>query len=177
MNSITTFAATAFAAAGIALTPAPAAADGDDIAKIIAGLAVAGIVAKAIDDRKDRKRARREAEQRVQNFGRFGDGDGIRHDNRRIIDGKIRRHDRDDGRARFGPGYKRVALPDRCLVTVETARGDRLAYGARCLNRNFRHAGKLPSGCETVVRTRRGFRTVYGARCLERDGWQVLARR
>lgn len=177
MKNIATLAATAFAAAGIALTPAPAAADGDDIAKIIAGLAVAGIVAKAIDDRRDRKRARREAEQRAQSFGRFGDGKGIHHDGRRVIDGKIRRHDREDRRARFGPGFKRVALPDRCLLTVETARGDRLAYGARCLNRHYRHASKLPTDCETVVRTPRGFRTVYGARCLKRDGWQVLAHR
>lgn len=178
MNRIATIAATAFAAAGIALTPTPAAADGEDIAKIIAGLAVAGIVAKAIDDRRDRKRARQQAEQQAQSFGRFGDGSGYYHNNRRVIDGNVRRYDPQQRRRQsFGPGYKRLALPDRCLRTVETARGDRRAYGARCLDRRFKHARKLPSHCETVVRTDRGFRTVYGARCLRRDGWNVLSRR
>ena len=162
------------AALGVLAAPVPAAADGEDIAKIIAGLAVAGIVAKAIDDRRDRKRE--EATRNAQSFGNLGGG--IRHDGRRVIDGTIRPYGRQEGDRwpELGPGYKRLALPDRCLLTVSTDRGDRLAYGAHCLEQRYRHAGKLPQACETVVRTPRGFRTVYGARCLARDGWQVAGR-
>ena len=73
-------------------------------------------------------------------------------------------------------GIKKRPLPDRCLRWVNTGRGDRLAYGARCLNRNYRHASKLPRRCETLIRTNRGYRAVYGARCLARDGWRVARR-
>lgn len=173
MNRFASITAAAIAAAGIAITPAPAAAaDGQDIAKIIAGIAVAGIIAKAIDDRKDRKEAARA--ETVTEFGRFGSG----QDSRRVIDGSIRPfHGDDDGRGpKFGRGYKQQALPEQCLVTVETGRGDRLAYGAHCLDRRYKFADKLPSACETVVRTPRGFRSVYGARCLARDGWRVAGR-
>ena len=168
---MTTLATAAIAAASIALTPNQASADGDDIAKIIAGLAVAGIFAKAIDNRKDRKEAERAAAAEASRYGRTYDG-------RRIIEGTIEPYRLNDVQRgpKFNRGYKQLALPDRCLRTVETARGDRLAYGARCLDRRYRHADKLPRSCETVVRTPRGFRTVYGARCLRRDGW-VVARR
>lgn len=174
MNRIASIAAAALAATGIALAPVPAAAaDGEDLAKIIAGLAVAGIIAKAIDDRKDRKRAKSTAT--ANQFPRFG---SIEDRDRRVIDGRIRRYDEDDyrGGPKFGRGYKQQALPEQCLVTVETGRGDRLAYGAHCLDRLYRFADKLPRSCETVVRTPRGFRTVFGARCLARDGWRVAGR-
>ena len=173
MNRFATFAAAALAATGISLAPAPAAADSDDIAKIIAGLAVAGIIAKAIDDRNDRKRSATASD-----FGRFGDRNDHYYDGRRTIDGTIRPYHRDDRRKgpKFGRGYKKRALPERCLLRVKTSHGSHLAYGQRCLNRNYKFASKLPERCETVVRTRRGFRTVFGARCLRRDGWRVARR-
>lgn len=174
MNRIASIAAAAFAAAGIALAPAPAsAANGDDIAKIVAGIAVAGIIAKAIDNRNDRKRASSSVS--ANQFPRLGSIDD--HD-RRVIDGRIRPYNEDDFRhgPKAGRGYKQQALPEQCLLTVETGRGDRLAYGARCLDRRYRFADKLPQACETVVRTPRGFREVYGARCLARDGWRVAGR-
>ncbi|MDJ1017696.1 MAG: hypothetical protein QNJ35_14405, partial [Paracoccaceae bacterium] len=59
---------------------------------------------------------------------------------------------------------------------VETRRGDRLAYGQRCVNRNYRYASRLPNQCKVTVNTRRGTRAVYGARCLNRDGWRVASR-
>lgn len=167
------------AAAGIAFAPGPAAAaDGDDIAKIIAGIAVAGIIAKTIDDRNDRKKSRAAAAE----FPRFGRGDDSYrddrfHDGRRVIEGTIRPYREDQKKGpKANRGYKKLALPERCLVTVDTARGSRLAYGSRCLERRYKFASKLPASCETVVRTPRGFRTVYGARCLRRDGWRVVSR-
>lgn len=169
MNRIASIAAAALAATGIAFAPTPvAAADGQDLAKIIAGIAVAGIIAKAIDDRKDRKSAAAASSQ----FPRFG---SIDDRDRRVIDGKIRPYDpyADRHGPKPGSGYKKQALPEQCLLTVETARGNRLAYGAHCLDRSYKFANKLPQPCETAVRTQRGFRTVYGARCLARDGWRV----
>ena len=167
MKRLTTLTAAALAAIGITLAPAPAAADGEDIAKIIAGLAVAGIVAKAIDNRRERKST-------VATHGSFGN----RYiDGRRMIDGEVHRYYREGNRGpKAGRGYKKHALPERCLRWVETSRGKRLAYGQRCLNRHYKFANKLPETCETVIRTSRGFRAVYGARCLRRDGWRVASR-
>ena len=170
MKSLSTMTAAALAAVGIAFTPAPASADGEDIAKIIAGLAVAGIIAKAIDDRNDRGSA-------IKSHGDVLRYDDRYTDRRRVIDGKVYRYHRDDRRGpKAGRGYKKHALPDRCLLWVETSRGKRLAYGQRCLNRHYKFANKLPERCETVIRTNRGFRPVFGARCLRRDGWRVAGR-
>lgn len=180
MNRFATFAATALAATGIAFAPAPASAlEGNDLAKIIAGVAVAGIIAKAIDNKNDKKRDARAAAAQKKEFGRFGTTNDRYRDAPRSIEGTIRPYRQDDwGRKgpKFGKGYKQQALPRQCLLTVETGRGDRLAYGSYCLNQNYRFANKLPTSCETAVRTPRGIRTVYGARCLSQDGWRVAGR-
>ena len=154
------------ALAGSLAMPAPAHADTSDVARALAGIAAIALIAKAIDDRRDRKRS---SGITAGNLGSYEQYDG-----RRVIDGTIRRHDRHLRRG--GHGIKKHPLPQACLRVIETSRGDRLAYGARCVNRNFRFASRLPERCETVVRTPRGFRTVYGARCLRRDGWKVARR-
>ena len=155
------------AIAGSLFTAAPARADGEDIAKVIAGIAAIAIIAKAIDNRKDRDNVTTVGSRRL--------GSVDQYDGRRIIDGTIRRHEN-----RRGPkarrGYKKQRLPQACLRVVETRRGDKLVYGSRCLNRKFKFASKLPDRCETLVRTGRGFRSVFGARCLRRDGWKVARR-
>lgn len=177
MNRFATIAATALAAAGIGLAPAPAAAlEGNDLAKIIAGIAVAGIVAKAIDNRNDKKKAARTTT--ATEFGRFGSSTDRYRDNSRTIEGTIRPYRQDDNRhgPKFGKGYKQQALPEQCLLRVETDRGSRLAYGSLCLDRTYKFANRLPASCETAVRTPRGIRTVYGARCLSQDGWRVAGR-
>ena len=73
-------------------------------------------------------------------------------------------------------GVKKQRLPDQCLRVVETRRGDRLGYSARCLSRQFRHASKLPRACLAYVRTWRQTTVVYGSTCLARDGWRVARR-
>lgn len=170
MTRLTPFTLAIVAAFGIAVAPAPAAADSDDVAKIIAGLAVAGIVAKVIDDRKDRKRA---ATQQTNQWRPYNDSFDQPRRNR-TIDGNLRRLD--DGR-RSNRGYKQYALPDQCLRILDTARGDRRVYARHCLKRNYAFANRLPQACEIKVRTNRGVRTVYGRRCLARDGWQVAGGR
>ena len=159
------------AVAASVLAPVPAAADSSDAGKIIAGIAAAAIIAKAIDNRRERER---EASS-VTRAGRLGpiEQDGY-YDGRRVIEGRILPYDH--GGPKAGRGYKKQPLPQSCLRVVETDRGDRLAYGTRCLQQSYRFASKLPESCETLVRTRNGLRSVYGARCLERDGWRVARR-
>lgn len=167
---MTSFFNTAVAAAvaiGIAFPPSAASADGEDIAKVLAGVATLAIIAKAADDRKDRRE--REAKARTERIGRFGSSDG-----RRVIDGQIRPYGSDEHRR--AENFKKLALPRQCLRTVETRYGSRPAYASQCLDRNYRYARRLPESCETLIRTPRGLRAVYGARCLKRDGWKVVSR-
>lgn len=169
MKRLTPFTLAIAAAFGIALAPAPAVADRDDLAKIIAGLAVAGIVAKVIDDRKDRKKANNSqviTQPRYNSFDNWHGSD---------VDGTLRRPGANNSNA--NRGYKRYALPEQCVRILNTGRGDRRVYGARCLQKNYAFANKLPRGCEIRVRTNNRVRTVYGQRCLSRDGWQVAGRR
>ena len=157
----------AIAAFGITFTPLPAAADTSDTVKILGGLALLGIIAKTVDDRRDR---RREAAARAQaERGIFG-----APLNDRVLNGELRRI---DGTQRSrNKGFKNARLPDHCLRIAETNRRDRLVYPRRCLNRNYKHAQKLPASCQRQLHTSRGVRTVYAAGCLRRDGWNVASR-
>ncbi len=150
---------------------APAQADNKDLAKVILGIAAVAIIAKTIDDRKDRRAAP------VPTVGasRLGSVEqSYGRDGRRVIDGHVRPYDK--GGPKAGRGYKKQPLPRACLRVIETERRDRLAYGSRCLQRNYKFASRLPDRCETAVRTNRGVRTFYGARCLDREGWRVTTR-
>ena len=169
MTRFSSLALSAATALGLAVTPAPAAADGDDIARVLAGLAVIGIIAKVADDRRDR----RKAASQDSIYPRYGTVDNRR--GIRTTDGELRRlGNPKQNRAR---GYKKRPLPDNCLRVIDSNRGrDRLVYVRRCLNRSYKFASKLPNHCQQVIRTYRGTRTVYGSRCLARDGWRVARR-
>lgn len=164
----------AVTALSIAIAPSPATADPDagDIAAVVAGLAVIGILAKAASDRNDRRNSPAVAES-ADDFGRLGSFDD--YSGTRIIDGELRRHDepRQWGKHR---GYKKQPLPERCLREVDTGHRDRLVYLTRCLERSYKFAAKLPVACERLVRTDRRRVSVYSARCLARDGWRVASR-
>ena len=166
MTRIKNIAIAGLAALGLTLAPVPAAADSEDVAKVLLGLAAVGLIAKAAKDRNDRN------DRAVQWY------DGSRNDRHgnRTIEGTILRPNdwRSDQSAK--KKYKRRALPERCLRIVDTDRRDRLAYERRCLNRNYKHASSLPRDCQVRVRTNRGVQVVYGARCLARDGWRVASR-
>lgn len=91
--------------------------------------------------------------------------------------------DRRDERAKPAPAvpharYRHArprhrALPAACLRTVDTYRGERRVFGARCLARNDVRLARLPDRCRFDIRTNRGFRPVYGSRCLRREGYTV----
>ncbi|MBT8458651.1 MAG: hypothetical protein HKP37_12595 [Boseongicola sp.] len=160
---------------GLALattTVAPARADNDDLAKALLGIAAVAIIAKTVDDRRDRRKAA--AIESEATIGASRLGSLKRPHAGRAFNGTISRFDRHGPKARRG--YKKTPLPQNCLRIVNTGRGDRVAYGGRCLNRKFRFASKLPERCETFVHTNRGIRTVYSERCLRREGWNVARR-
>ena len=174
MTSIAKLAISAATALGLAVAPIPAAADTEDVAKVLAGIAVLGIIAKAAENRSERNEARRVEIDDRSRYGRFGSIDD-RHD-RSVIDGDLRRYD--ERSTRQGKGYKKNnPLPQRCLFVLDADRGrDRLVYGQRCLERSYKFASKLPDRCRQIVRTDHGRRVVYGSRCLAGEGWRVARR-
>ena len=115
------------------LTPGPAhAADGEDLAKLLAGIAAIAIISRALNDNdNDRPRA-----------GHHGGGHsaGIPQ-NRRVLPYRcFRRVDTRNGRMGvFGKrclnNHYRYAdrLPERCAVRVRIGDRPRPAYRARCL--------------------------------------------
>lgn len=155
-----------------ATTADPVKADADELAKALLGIAAVAIIAKSVDDRRERRRTAVQETETIVGASRLGSLD--RPHAGRALQGTISRIDRRGPGARRG--YKKTPLPQACLRIVNTGRRDRVAYGGRCLNRNFRFASRLPSRCETAVRTNRGLRTVYGERCLRREGWSVARR-
>ena len=157
-------------ALSIAVVPAPASADSDDLVKVLGGLLILGATAKVIDDRRDRRASNQAETERFSGSRSFD-----RYDGSRIVNGRLSPSNNHKG-PKAKRGYKRHALPSRCLRTLETSRRDRSVYGLRCLSRHYRQVSKLPDECAFRVRTNRGVRTVFGARCLRRDGWKVAGR-
>lgn len=158
----------AFTALGLTLAPAQVSADAEDVAKVVVGVAVLGLIAKSISDRNDRQ----DQTVTTTQFGRVNSLDD--RSGTRIIRGNIRRPG--DVQRNKVAKFKRRALPEQCLQILDTARRDRLVYSQRCVNRNYKYASRLPENCLRQVRTNRGSRTVYLARCLSRDGWRVASR-
>lgn len=157
---IATILAGALAVTGF--TAAPARADAEDIAKALAGIAALAIIAKAIDDDKDRKAKKKHHVTRQ---------DHVRID---PVHPRAQRHHGYDIAPK--PLPQRVArkqLPAQCLVRVDSRDGVRRAFGERCLQRNYRHANRLPHNCAINVRGRNHDRTLYEARCLRSYGYSL----
>ena len=124
---------------------APARADSEDLARALAGIAALAIIGKAIHDR------RKDDDVVTRRTGRGP-----------IIEPR--------------PLPRRVArraLPAQCLRHAETDRGPRRVFGARCLERHYRHAHTLPRDCGRRVWTHRGWRYGYGVRCLRNRGYEI----
>ncbi len=144
------------ALAATSFTTAPARAD-EDLAKIVGGLVVLGVIAKAIE--RDRERDKKREAARVSR----------NHVQPAPI---IRRHnDRRHGYKR--PEHRRHAkiAPQRCLSHAWTYRGKQPVFEARCMKRHTR--AQLPQDCLRQNRTLHGPRYFYSPRCLRHDGWRV----
>ncbi|HKK85131.1 MAG TPA: hypothetical protein VJ942_06370 [Roseovarius sp.] len=159
---ITLVVASAMAVTG--LSAAPARADAEDAAKIIAGVAALAILGAAIADAKDDK------DHVARNRGH------LRHDNRRH--GRAHNwNNRHRGNKHARPLPQRVQrklLPGACRIEARARNGQRLrGFGRHCLKRNYGYANSLPRACESRVRGRHGkLRTVYRGRCLYRHGYR-----
>lgn len=138
-----------FALVATSFTAAPARAD-EDVLKVIAGLVVLGAIAKAVDDRKDRKAARvaRSHQQPAYQQPR-------KHRHQKVL--------RQQRRAK--------AAPQHCLRNQWTHRGERQVYGARCMQKNAR--AQLPQNCLRQAKTNSGPRYFYTKRCLSNNGWRI----
>lgn len=149
--------------AGIA---APARADTNDVAKVLAGLAAIAILGKAIDDARDRPDV-------YVNRGHSHYNNGN--------PGYIRRHTDNrgyNGNPRPLPNsVKSRDLPRGCLINVDVpGRRDQQLYGARCLENNYAHARSLPRACRADLRNGNRTRATYKPGCLHQHGYR-LARR
>jgi len=140
-----------------AFNAAPARAQDQDLARLLAGIAALAIVGKAIHDRNERREVRKDYFHR----------DTIVH----------RDHVQRQNVITLRPLPQAVArkvLPRQCLRQVQTRNGDiRRAFGARCLERNYQHSNLLPRNCARQFETQRGTRWMYRAGCLRNNGFQI----
>lgn len=158
-------AAAAIATAGLS---APARADGEDIAKIIAGIALLGIIAKAVED-DDRDVA--PPPTRYPTYGytppRYAPPRYVppryippRHVPARPVPPRVTRYD----------------LPGACLRSYEVNRKTIRLFGANCLRKNYAYASSLPYACQFQFSTRQGSHTGYEPLCLRERGYRVAGR-
>lgn len=158
----------AAAVAVTGLAAAPARADEKDFARALAGIAALAIIAKALDEKSDRDRARRDDAYRqretIPRDNHVGRGYGYGHRDDRL-------HPRP-----LPDRVSRKTLPGQCLFSVNTRKGERYVFGKRCLNHSYAHAHQLPRSCETRLRGEGKGRDVYSAGCLREHGY-TLARR
>ena len=129
-------------------------ADGRDVAGVLFGLGALYVVGRAIQERRDERRAGAAvaapapapAAPNTHTGGARGNG----HRNHALI----------------APAGCFVEGHDR--VTHRYYRG----YVARCMQNNVARPGSLPPQCVTRVTTNRGMRNIYAGRCLAQNGWQ-----
>lgn len=127
--------------------PAQAAPQGDDLGKLIAGIAAVALLGAAID-----ASSRGNATVTLTN---------PRTPNRNAH----RNSNRSGYHAQVGP------LPSQCLVNVPTRRGITQIYGSRCMSRNFERANRLPEVCSVTLEGARRDRSGYVPDCLRRFGY------
>jgi hypothetical protein len=126
------FAAAALSAA-LALSPMsarPAAADNDDIAKILLGLAAIGVIVRAARDRDERAERRNPPPVEIEHPRRWRVLPAecefevqTRHGSRSVV----------GERCMDSLGVRLDRLPEQCAFDIRTDRGLRAVYGVRCL--------------------------------------------
>lgn len=138
------------------------------LGQILGALLIAGGVAKVLDDRKDRKKARRAEEARR--------ADEARREAERRAEAAARRNVHRDFDPIVEPdhrrrGHARAVLPSRCLRDVTGGPRVKRVVGQNCLQRNGVRAA-LPVNCATLVEVGGRFRTAYTASCLSDAGFR-----
>jgi hypothetical protein len=157
---IGTIAAIAVAITGFTATPARA--GDDDLAAAIAIILGLAVVGSVIKDKRDDRKARNQV-----------------YVPPRQVHTPPRQIYRQKPQVQPRPRPQRVnrkLLPQQCLRSIPTRRGQARVFGQRCLEQNYRYVNSLPANCQRQIQTNRGWRYGYGARCLNQYGYQ-LARR
>lgn len=138
-------------AASLAITgfsSAPAQA-GNDVGKIVAGLAVLGILGAALHDHNTRDR-RREAVTRPYRP----------HPAPRPLPPRVGRYD----------------LPAQCVKHFPNYKNGRNLVARNCLKRNYGQVSNLPQTCKVTFWNGRNNRTAYKPRCLTKHGYRLVNR-
>lgn len=140
--------AASLAITGVSSGPAQA---GEDFGKVVAGLAVLGILGAALHDHNTRDR---------------------RHD---TVTRPHRPHPTPRPRPlphRFG----RYDLPAHCMKFAPNYRNGKSLVALGCLRRNYDHVGSLPQSCKVTFWNGRNNRTAYKPGCLNKHGYRLVNR-
>lgn len=159
--------------AAVVFTPATAAhaqsADGIDAGKLIMGAVALGVIAKALDNQRDREREEeRAAAERAQNAAR---AQHWRQDRRGHDWNNDRGWRRGDQRHQG-----RRSLPANCQFVANVRGRDQRVVGENCLQKAGFRPNELPRTCTLPLRRNGSWYTVFSSRCLEQKGYRVEAR-
>lgn len=179
--------------AGFSASPARA-AESEDIARALGGIATILVIGKLIRDARDEDNAKTEAERR-KDAARKAEKERreahARDKERRHDWQDRRRYDRWEGGSRWFPkghplydwqkrdrhDLRRAPLPAACLLDTRSRSGRRTeVLGVRCVERSYSSARHLPDSCLMRVDTPRGVRVGYEAQCLRERGWSLTRR-
>lgn len=157
-------------AAAIALTTftaVPAYADDRQTARTVATIVGLAMIGAMINDHKQDKKKRHKSHSNQTKKKVYTQPQ------------KHRGHAQPRQRVQPKPLPRRVSrklLPQNCLRSYNTRRGQARIFTQRCLERSYHAVNRLPRSCAVRIRTDRGLRAGYGARCLRANGYR-LARR
>ena len=144
-------------ATSIAITgfsTAPARAD-EDVAKIIAGLAVLGILGAAIN------KSRHQTTTVTRHVVTPAPVVVPTYPRPRPLPPRIARYD----------------LPGKCLRKYPAFQGGSNLVGQNCLNNNYRHnVNSLPQQCRITFWDGRHHKNAFKPRCLRRNGYRIVRR-
>lgn len=138
--------AVSMAITGISSAPAHA---GNDVGKVVAGLAVLGILGAALHQHNTRDRRR---EQVTRPY-----------------------HPQPTPRP-LPPRVSRYDLPAQCVKYFPNFRNGRSLVTRNCLQRNYGHVNALPQSCKVTFWNGQRNRTAYKPRCLNSHGYRLVNR-
>lgn len=150
--------AAAMAVTGASAVPAKA---GNDAGKVIAGLAVLGILGAVLHDHNTRDR--RETVTRPhhpQRPHRLHGGHRPHHPTPKPLP----------------PRFGRYDLPAKCVKTFPRYSRNRDLVARGCLKRNYQFEHKLPQACKVTFWNGQKNRTGYKPRCLNKHGYRLVHR-
>ncbi|WP_264211681.1 hypothetical protein [Leisingera thetidis] len=153
-------------AASIAITgfaAAPARAD-EDVAKILGGLALLGIIGAAIKHSRDDDRVVTRHYTPPPQSHSYG---GHKHQG----------HNRHGGHVKpLPPSVRRYNLPSHCLKYFPSYSRNHALVGKGCLERNYGYSKSLPQSCRVTFWNGKRHRTGYKPGCLNSHGYRLVRR-